>query len=562
MSCNVDKVKAIDGVMGADVIPVEKLSAELRTRLESPFPQQGQSGDWWELARELGDVMESNNDMIIVQSTDNPLFRESETGSRQNKEIMTQFKSKLLSKGEFRKSATIFIVIDFDYFKNYSIDVARKQMDSWCKYISFCLNEITPNGPKLIIHVRSDDEEIDPITLYNKEYHSLELDPKEYGLVPEAPIIIVDCAPIKNHLENNYNSKEDFDPDFFLMYSTITNEEKNPDVDILNSMRKISNGFTIVHRTSQNMNVVAKILEFTCKLAIRQTIHTRGSNLFDDFTDQTFASSRLIDTSKSASLIGEEIYTEMGQTPDSMYGKLSYSWKGFEGDGFYEELKEYDQMCETLDYDTKIDIRSIYERLRTNITDFLYSNTWFDAPNSYKTEQGWRPSKSLLFAHSKVDETLKKDAKADLKTKISQGIITCERVIQLDTLLENEDSENPIEGKRKEVNELFKILYKCMDGGTFHYLSKANHPINYFDIRGLEETYNVDAGKGDFDDLKKLQQHNVKFGLIKHISAHKSLETFLNTIKKEINNCKDPNVRGWICKFFNLIPINEGDLDD
>ncbi|MDE0954197.1 MAG: hypothetical protein OR994_05940, partial [Candidatus Poseidoniales archaeon] len=144
--------------MGADVIPVEKLSAELRTRLESPFPQQGQSGDWWELARELGDVMESNNDMIIVQSTDNPLFRESETGSRQNKEIMTQFKSKLLSKSEFRKSATIFIVIDFDYFKNYSIAVARKQMDSWCKYISFCLNEITPNGPKLIIHVRSDDE--------------------------------------------------------------------------------------------------------------------------------------------------------------------------------------------------------------------------------------------------------------------------------------------------------------------------------------------------------------------------------------------------------------------
>ena len=99
MSCNVDKVKALDGVMGADVIPVENLSAKLRNRLESPFPQQGQSGDWWELARELGDVMESNNDMIIVQSTDNPLFRESETGSRQNKEIMTQFKSKLLSKG-------------------------------------------------------------------------------------------------------------------------------------------------------------------------------------------------------------------------------------------------------------------------------------------------------------------------------------------------------------------------------------------------------------------------------------------------------------------------------
>jgi len=562
MSCNVDKVKAIDGVMGADVIPVEHLSTELRTRLESPFPQQGQSGDWWELARELGDVMESNNDMIIIQSTDNPLFRESEIGGRQNKEIMTQFKSKLLSKGEFRKSATIFIVIDFDYFKNYSIDVARKQMDSWCKYISFCLNEITPNGPKLIIHVRSDDEEIDPITLYNKEYHSLELDPKEYGLVPEAPIIIVDCAPIKNHLENNYNSKEDFDPDFFLMYSTITNGEKNPDVDIVNSIRKISNGFTIVHRTSQNMNVVAKILEFTCKLAIRQTIHTRGSNLFDDFTEQTFASSRLIDTSKSASLIGEEIYTEMGQTPDSMYGKLSYSWKGFEGDGFYEMLKEYDQMCETLDYDTKIDIRSIYERLRRHLLDFFIVNEWFNAPKWNKIGEYSKKSEHLLFAHTYENQQMKRDAKANLKTQISKGIIEGERVIQLDTLLENEDSDNPIEGTPREVNELFKILYKCMGGGTFHYLSKPNHPIRSADIEDLEKANNIDSGENPVEHLIKLQKHNVKFGLIKHISAHKSLETFLNTIKKEINNCEDPNVRGWICKFFNLIPINEGDLDD
>ena len=562
MSWKIDKLEVTDDAMGGAVIDVKEFSAGLITRLQSPIPQQGQSGDWWRLYRELGDVMESDEDMIIIQSTDNPIFRESETGGRQNKEIMTQYKSNLDKEGEFRKSATIFIMIDFDYFKNYSIDVARKQMDSWCKYISYCLDEITPKSPKLIIHVRSDDEEIDPITLYNKKYHSLGLDPKEYDLVPEAPIIIIDCAPIKNHLKNNYNSKEDFDPDFFLMYSTITNEDKNPDVDILNSIRKISNGFTIVHRTSPDMNVVAKILEFTCKLAIRQTIHTRGSNLFEDFTDQTFASSRLIDTSKSASLIGEEIYTEMGQTPDSMYGKLSHSWQGYQGDGFYKMLKKYDEMCETLDYDTKIEIRNIYERLRTNITDFLFSNKWFGAPRSHKTEGNSPPSKSLLFAHCKVDEPLKKDAKADLKAKISQGIIECERVIQLDTLLENEDSENPIEGKRKEVNELFKILYKCMDGGTFHYLSKANHPINYSDIKGLEETYNIDAGKGDFDDLKKLQQHTVKFGLIKHISAHKSLETFLNTIKKEINNCENPEVRRWICKFFNLKPIDQGDSND
>jgi hypothetical protein len=562
MSWKIDKLEVTDDAMGGAVIDVKELSAALRTRLESPFPQQGQSGDWWELYRELGDVMESYEDMIIIQSTDNPIFRESEIGGRQNKEIMTQYKSNLDKEGEFRKSATIFIMIDFDYFKNYSINVARKQMNSWCKYISYCLDEITPNSPKLIIHVRSDDEEIDPITLYNKKYHSLGLDPKEYDLVPEAPIIIIDCAPIKNHLKNNYNSKEYFDPDFFLMYSTITNEERNPDVDIRNSIRKISNGFTIVHRTSPDMNVVAKILEFTCKLAIRQTIHTRGSNLFEDFTDQTFASSRRIDTSKSASLIGEEIYTEMGQTPDSMYGKLSHSWQGYQGDGFYKMLKEYDEMCETLDYDTKIDIRSIYERLRRCLLDFLIVNEWFNAPKWNKIGESTRRSEHLLFAHTYENQQMKKEAKADLKAKISQGIIECERVIQLDTLLENEDSENPIEGKRKEVNELFKILYKCMDGDTFHYLSRPNHPISSSDVENLEKANNIDSGDKPFSELIKLQKHNVKFGLIKHISAHKSLETFLNTIKKEINNCENPEVRRWICKFFNLKPIDEGDSND
>jgi hypothetical protein len=175
MSCNVDKVKAIDGVMGADVIPVEHLSTELRTRLESPFPQQGQSGDWSDLNRELSHYCNNDEDFIIVQSSTSPIFRENDFFSPRNPEIITQYSSQISSKGEFQRSNSIFIVIDFSNFENnnYSVDVARKQMDSWCKYISNCLTKIIPEPPRIVIHVRTDEEEItDPITIYNNNYHS------------------------------------------------------------------------------------------------------------------------------------------------------------------------------------------------------------------------------------------------------------------------------------------------------------------------------------------------------------------------------------------------------
>ena len=132
MSWKIDKLEVTDDAMGGAVIDVKELSAALRTRLESPFPQQGQSGDWWELYRELGDVMESYEDMIIIQSTDNPIFRESEIGGRQNKEIMTQYKSNLDKEGEFRKSATIFIMIDFDYI---NLNPARNLLASIVDYL-------------------------------------------------------------------------------------------------------------------------------------------------------------------------------------------------------------------------------------------------------------------------------------------------------------------------------------------------------------------------------------------------------------------------------------------
>jgi len=576
MSCNVDKVKAIDGVMGADVIPVENLSAELRTRLESPFPQQGQSGEWSDLNRELSRHYKNDEGFVIVQSSTNPIFRENDLTRPRNPEIITQYISNISSEGEFQRSNSIFLVIDFSNFENnnYSVDVARKQMDSWCKYISNCLKKITPEPPRIVIHVRTDKEDAtDPITIYNNKYHSkiyrnkshsISLSPTELDLVLEAPTIIIDCAPIENHLKDEYLSKNDFYSDFLVLYSTINPEECNDDENIQNTMRKISDGFTILHQTRPNMKVVAKLLEFACKLAIKHTIHTNNLTLFEDFRNQTFASSRKINTSKSASLIGKEGGNEMGQISSSIFKKFSDEWQGYEGDGFYESLKEYDQMCETLDYDTSVNLRHHYERLRDNIKKFLFTNYYFDADKRWPIDGGnTKERQYLLFAHTLEDQPIKKESKTSLNKQIFEGISNSTELISLDQLLENDNSSQPINGRGRDVIELLKILLKCMDGEIFNYLSKSNHPIGWRDISELKEDENIGDDKKDmFSELIKLQKHHIKFSLIKHISAHGPLQEFLNNIKDEMNNCKEPEVQEWIYKFFNLKPINEGDLGD
>ena len=539
MTCKIDKLETLEECMGGLVVDVEELSTELIERLKSPNPSISEdSKEWLELTTELSKLAERTNDLLIISSNREPIFRESDNEGIHSLDYLTQFipalkPSKWEDEDEYIRVPCIFVILDSSIFdkSEVSSNIAEKQMFAWKEYIFKCLDEITlMNPPEIIIHIREKEDSLDPIEVYNKNYHSAKIDSEDIN--PEIPTIIFDCSPIEIHLEKNYMKENNFSPDFFIMYSLIDSED-NIDMDIKEKIKHISNGYAILHRTNIGMGLISKILEFTCKLAIKNTIHTPGTNLITDFTTQIFATSRSVMISKSGSIIGNRYYNEMGQFSSNNLESFSNSWSEYKAVDFFKELSGYDEMIKKLDYEKKIDLRTVFERRKKLLFDFCYANGLIDKYNQYMLLQFIPRGGNTSNLESKSMEERKTKFIEDICDKLGRK----NHLINLKNLLElNED----LEIQPRVAVELFRELRSCMDCDLYHKLCVVNHPLNW----------------KESEHLKSLQQYGVKFNLIHYLAAYESLKTFLSSLKDTIMRIDNSDL---ICHFFNLEPRRPND---
>lgn len=525
MSCNVDKVKAIDGVMGADVIPVEHLSTELRTRLESPFPQQGQSGEWRRLNGELEHLYSDEEEIIVIQSSTGPIFRENATTKQRSTEFIAQFK-KDYHLGE-NNSPSIFVQIDYTMFQGHfdTIEKAQKYMNEWCHFTNKGLNEFSKLRPKLIVHLCSSEDIGNPNFNYNNAYHSSGI--SSHFTEEESPTIIIDCGIFERHKKYNYEIHH-VKPDFHFLYS-ILNSESPSSTEIIDVLENIGNGFAILHLEEPSMEkieIVAKILEISCKLAIKYTVHSPKSNLIEDFLKQSFMSSRMVENSKTTS-INVNSYEEKGIIPENMITKFSQKWSSYKGSSFYEELKKYDEIIEELDYTATTEIRQVIEGKKMRIDRFIRNNQLYPGSitDLYLYVKPWHSQEEAI-----EEAKIRGKAWAAIKNKISDS----DSKFKINSLLGSTDD---ITATPSETLELFEVLYNL----TYHQNGLWRKMCN------LHHT-NKD------ESLQLLSDKGIKFNLSYNLSSYNELNEFMGKIELALNKCESGKIKLWIYTFYNLKP--------
>ena len=541
MSWKIDKLEVTDDAMGGAVIDVKELSAGLITRLESPFPQQGQSDDWTKLNAELNRFYQSDEEIVIVQSSTNPIFRENELNRTRNPEIMTQFKH--ISDIGDEYSPNIFIQIDYSNFEDHytTIERAQQNMNSWCKYINERFSDFSKYSPELIIHLCSSEDESDAVINYNKvQEHRTGV--SSHFTDETAPTIIIDCGTLERHI-NNESEINHIKPEFNLLYS-LFNFDESPKEEIINALRKIDNGFAILHRATPGMDIVIKILELSCKLAAKYIVYSSGSNLIDDFLNQSFFSTREVQNSKTVS-ISTKVNEEKGIIPKNMIHKFSREWRAYRGLGIYNELKRYDDLIENLDYSAQIDIREYLEKRKNRLEGFVLKS------GLYSTDESTQIAKRRLFRNA----NLKKDEDWNFQVQVDRS----ESFQQIKKLISNKGSEfnlddligntaDPITATPPETAELFEILYNL----TYH---QANL---YYRANALHHPPSVADDEAETARLNELYDQGIKFTLIQNIYCYTELKDWLDKIKSALNLCENQKIKDLIYNFFNLEP-NEGD---